>query len=59
MTGGNWQHPPMEVRISELPVFRAIGLEARPALILGADAMRDGQVDIGAGAARICLRRPG
>ncbi|KXU98584.1 hypothetical protein AB839_02365 [Stenotrophomonas sp. DDT-1] len=59
MTGGNWQHPPMEVRISELPVFRAIGLEARPALILGADAMRGGQVDIGAGAARICLRRPG
>ena len=53
-----WQHPSMEVRISELPVFKAIGLEGRPALILGADAMRGGQVDIGAGAARICLRRP-
>jgi hypothetical protein len=39
-------------------VFKAIGLEGRPALILGADAMRGGQVDIGAGAARICLRRP-
>ena len=59
MNGGGWQHPSMEVRISELPVFKAIGLEARPALILGADAMRGGQVDIGAGAARICLRRPG
>lgn len=58
MTGSGWQHPPMEVRISELPVFKAIGLEARPALILGADAMRDSQVDIGAGAARICLRPP-
>ena len=58
MTSAGWRHPPMEVRISELPVFKAIGLEARPALILGADAMRGGQVDIGAGAARICLRRP-
>ena len=58
MAGGGWQHPSMEVRISELPVFKAIGLEGRPALILGADAMRGGQVDIGAGAARICLRRP-
>lgn len=58
MTGSGWQHPSMEVRISELPVFKAIGLEARPALILGADAMRGGQVDIGASADRICLRRP-
>ncbi len=30
----------------------------RPALILGADAMRGSQVDISAGAARICMRRP-
>ncbi|CAH0066413.1 MULTISPECIES: aspartyl protease family protein [Stenotrophomonas] len=52
-----WQHPAMEVRISELPVFKAIGLDTRPALILGADAMRGGQVDISTGAARICLRR--
>ncbi len=34
MAGNGWQHPSMEVRISELPVFKAIGLEARPALIL-------------------------
>ncbi len=58
MTGSGWQHPAMEVRISELPVFKAIGLEQRPALILGADAMRGSQVDISAGAARICLRQP-
>ena len=58
MTGSGWQHPAMEVRISELPVFKAIGLEQRPALILGADAMRGSQVDISAGAARICMRRP-
>lgn len=56
MAGSGWQHPSMEVRISELPVFKAISLDARPALILGADAMRGGQVDIGAGAGRICLR---
>ncbi len=28
MTGGGWQHPSMEVRISELPVFKAIGWRA-------------------------------
>jgi len=58
MSGTGWQHPAMEVRISELSVFRSIGLEARPALILGADAMVASQVDISAGAARICLRQP-
>ncbi|MGF6417407.1 putative aspartyl protease [Stenotrophomonas sp. AN71] len=57
MSGTGWQHPAMEVRISELSVFGSIGLEARPALILGADAMVASQVDISAGAARICLRR--
>ncbi|WP_439449378.1 aspartyl protease family protein [Stenotrophomonas sp. ATs4] len=58
MISAGWQHPPMEIRISELSVFKAIGLDSRPALILGADAMRGGQVDISAGATRICLRRP-
>lgn len=57
MRGAAWRQPAMEVRISELPVFKAIGLDTRPALILGADAMRGGQVDISTGAARICLRR--
>ena len=57
MTSTGWQHPAMEVRISELSVFASIGLEERPALILGADAMRGSQVDISAGATRICLRR--
>ncbi|WP_286070084.1 aspartyl protease family protein [Stenotrophomonas sp. 57] len=57
MRGTAWRQPAMEVRISELPVFKAIGLDTRPALILGADAMRGGQVDISTGAARICLRR--
>ena len=57
LRSGTWQHPAFEVRISALPVFKAIGLEDQPALILGADAMLDSQVDIRAGAARICLQR--
>ncbi|KAF1015035.1 MAG: hypothetical protein GAK31_02523 [Stenotrophomonas maltophilia] len=57
LAGEGWQHPAMEVRISALSVFKAIGLEQHPALILGADAMRDRQLDISASATRICLRR--
>jgi hypothetical protein len=54
---GRWQHAPLEVRISELPVFASLGLKERPALILGADAMADTRVQMGSGAAWICLRR--
>lgn len=57
LSSAGWQHPPLEIRISALPVFRSLGLEASPALILGADAMRNGQLDISAGARRICLSR--
>ncbi|HCR32428.1 MAG TPA: hypothetical protein DIV57_03535 [Stenotrophomonas sp.] len=57
LASAGWQHPAVEVRISELPVFRAIGLDQQPAVILGADVMQGGQVDISAGAERICLRR--
>jgi len=57
LASAGWQHPAVEVRISELPVFRAIGLDQRPAVILGADVMQGGQVDISAGAERICLQR--
>ncbi|QKW55413.1 pepsin/retropepsin-like aspartic protease family protein [Stenotrophomonas sp. NA06056] len=56
MASGPWQHAAMEVRISDLPVFKALGLESRPALILGADAMAGAQVDITTGAERICLQ---
>ncbi len=54
---GSWEHPTLEVRISELPVFASLGLKERPALILGADAMTDTRVQIGRGAEWICLRR--
>ncbi|WP_295516354.1 pepsin/retropepsin-like aspartic protease family protein [uncultured Stenotrophomonas sp.] len=57
LASAGWQHPAVEVRISELPVFRSIGLDQRPAVILGADVMQGGQVDISAGAERICLQR--
>jgi len=53
---GSWQHAPLEVRISELPVFGSLGLKARPALILGADALRGSQLQVGGGAQWICLR---
>ncbi len=57
LASAEWQHPAVEVRISELPVFRAIALDQQPAVILGADVMQGGQVDISAGAERICLKR--
>ncbi|MFV7425490.1 aspartyl protease family protein [Stenotrophomonas geniculata] len=58
MASGNWLHAAMDVRISDLPVFKSLGLDRRPALILGADAMHDAKIDITAGAARICLQAP-
>lgn len=54
---GSWRHPPLEVRISELPVFASLGLKDGPALILGADAIADTRLQIGSGAGWICLRR--
>lgn len=54
---GSWQHAPLDVRISELPVFASLGLAERPALILGADAMVGTQVQVGSGAGWVCLRR--
>lgn len=58
LSSAGWQHPAAEVRISELPVFRTIGLDQRPAVILGADVMQGGQLDISAGAQQVCLWRP-
>lgn len=53
---GTWQHEPLEVRISALPVFASLGLQERPALILGADAMQRTRVQVGSGAQWVCLR---
>jgi len=57
LQSGTWQHPPFEVRISALSIFKALGLDARPALILGADALLDTELTVAANATRICLRR--
>lgn len=57
MQGAGWRHEAIEVRISALPVFTALGLDARPALVLGADALADSELTLSAGAARICLSR--
>ncbi|MBD3680311.1 retropepsin-like domain-containing protein [Stenotrophomonas sp. Br8] len=58
MASGSWQRPAMEVFISEMQVFNTLGLAERPALILGNDAMAGAQIDITAGAGRICLQAP-
>lgn len=57
LRSATWQHPPFEVRISDLSIFKALGLEARPALILGADALLETELGVAANATRICLRR--
>lgn len=58
MAGSNWLHTAMEVSISDLPVFKTLGLDRRPALILGANAMHGAKIDLTAGAKRICLQDP-
>ncbi|MCD9032204.1 aspartyl protease family protein [Luteimonas sp. Y-2-2-4F] len=52
---GDWQLDATEVRISALPVFTALGLSERPAVILGIDALRHLRVDVLANAAGVCL----
>lgn len=48
--------PTTDVRISALPVFATLGLDTRPALILGVDALHEHRIDVLAGAAAVCLR---
>jgi len=52
-----WQRDDLEVRISALSIFTLLGLGDLPAVILGADAMADSQIEISPNAERICLRR--
>ena len=47
--------PAREVRVSALPVFATLGLDATPGLILGVDALRDRAVDVLAGAEAVCF----
>lgn len=54
-TAGGWSVAGAEVRIADLPVFKAVGLDDRPALILGADFLRQRPVAIGKGASRVCF----
>ncbi len=57
LASDDWRHGPLEVRISELPVFKVLGLAGTPALILGADALSGSQVDVFAGAGKVCLAK--
>lgn len=56
LRSNGWEHPPFEVRISALSIFKVLGLDTRPALILGADALLDSELAMAAQAARICLK---
>ncbi|MFH1601272.1 MAG: retroviral-like aspartic protease family protein [Pseudomonadota bacterium] len=57
LRSNGWEHPPFEVRISALSIFSVLGLDSRPALILGADALLDSELAMAAQASRICLKR--
>lgn len=50
-----WQAPPLEVRVSDLPVFDVLGLAGRPAMILGIDVLQQVPLALAAGATRMCL----
>ncbi|MEW5931643.1 MAG: retroviral-like aspartic protease family protein [Gemmatimonadota bacterium] len=43
---GGFRFPPLEMRISDLPVFRALGLGDRPTMLVGADLLRTCRVFI-------------
>ncbi|QPQ54594.1 aspartyl protease family protein [Allosphingosinicella flava] len=50
-----WTVPPLEVRIADLPVFKATQLDAEPAIILGADVLKQRAFTISRGAGRTCF----
>lgn len=52
-----WSVPVTEVRVSDFPVFDALGLASTPAVILGADILAKRAFGIGKGAAEFCLPR--
>lgn len=51
---GGAELAPLEVRLSALPVFAVLGLEQRPAMILGVDALLTRPWTVAAGGARVC-----
>lgn len=52
---GPWQSQPLQVRISDLPVFHAIGVDRQPALILGIDILKQQTLRISSHAEKICF----
>jgi predicted aspartyl protease len=47
--------PPLEMRIADLPVFRALGFGERPAMLLGADLLRECRIFISYSQRRVHL----
>jgi Aspartyl protease len=52
---GPWWAVSPEVRVSDLPVFKALGLEQQPAAILGIDLLQQVKLYVSAGAQFFCL----
>ncbi len=52
---GGLRFPELEMRISDLPVFRSVGLAERPAMIVGVDVMRTCRVFISYSEGRVHL----
>jgi hypothetical protein len=47
--------PPLEMSISDLPVFQGLGFGERPAMLLGADLLRECRVFISYSQRRVHL----
>ncbi len=56
---GSWAMKPMEIRISDLPVFEGFGLQAKPGAILGFYALNQRRFTITRQAKSLCLSKPG
>lgn len=55
LTLAGWDVSATEIRVSDFPVFEAIGLADTPAMILGADILHQRAFGIGKGAAEFCV----
>jgi len=52
---GTWNTPELEVRVTDLPVLKAIGMDQGPAVILGIDVLQQLPLTISKGVTHICM----
>lgn len=55
---GDWDIPEAEVRISDLPVFKAVGIADLPSVIIGSDILKQRGYTITKGSSHFCWREP-